>query len=235
MQSESMKPVVAIVVAAGSGSRLGGEVPKALRELGGRPLVGHSLAALADGGVNRAIVVIPAGMMPDFETVLADSPIPASIVIGGAERQDSVLAGLEAIVGDPELATAGFVLVHDAARALVPAEVVARVIDALASGAVGCVPVMPVVDTIRRVTESGSEVVDRTELCAVQTPQGFVREVLHRGHLSVRERGLQVTDDAAVIEALGERVVLVDGSREALKVTEALDLLFADAILRNRW
>lgn len=230
-----MKPVVAIVVAAGSGSRLGGEGPKALRELGGRPLLSHSLDALAAGGVSRAIVVIAEGLLPDFETVLADSPIPAAVVTGGAERQDSVLAGLDAIIGDPELATAEFVLVHDAARALVPPEVVARVIAALEAGAVGCVPVVPVVDTVRRVTETGSEVIDRTGLRAVQTPQGFVREVLHRGHREVREQGLRVTDDAAVVEALGEQVVLVEGSPEALKVTEPLDLLFADAVLRSRW
>lgn len=233
--TEPTKPVVAIVVAAGSGSRLGGEVPKALRELGGRALVSHSLEALAAGGVTRAIVVIAEGLLPDFETVLADSPIPAAVVVGGAERQDSVLAGLDAIGGDPELVAADFVLVHDAARALVPPEVVARVIDALASGAVGCIPVVPVVDTIRRVTAAGSQVVDRAELVFVQTPQGFVRDVLHRGHLYVHERGLHVTDDAAVIEALGEQVVLVDGSREALKVTEPLDLLFAEAVLGSRW
>ncbi|HQA77184.1 MAG TPA: 2-C-methyl-D-erythritol 4-phosphate cytidylyltransferase [Propionicimonas sp.] len=230
-----MKPVVAIVVAAGSGSRLGGEVPKALREAGGRPLVSRSLDALAAGGVTRAIVVIAEGLLPEFETVLTDSPIPAAVVTGGAERQDSVLAGLEAIVVDPELAAAEFVLVHDAARALVPAAVVARVIDALRSGAAGCVPVIPVVDSIRRLVASGSEIVDRSDLVAVQTPQGFVREILHRGHLHVRERGLLVTDDAAVIEALGEQVVLVDGSRDAFKITEPLDLVIAEALLQGRW
>ena len=229
-----MTPVVAIVVAAGAGSRLGGETPKALRELDGRTLLGHSLSALAEGGVDRAVVVIAEGLLPDFETTLADSPIPAVAVTGGAARQDSVLAGLEAIAGDPELNAAEFVLVHDAARALVPPAVVAGVIAALADGAVGCVPVLPVVDSIRRVGPDGSEIVDRSALVVVQTPQGFVREVLHRGHHAVRERGLQVTDDAAVIEAIGQTVVLVPGSREAMKVTEPLDLTLAEAILRSR-
>lgn len=229
-----MEPVVAIVVAAGSGSRLGGCTPKALRELAGRPLVGHSLRALAAGGVDRAIVVVAPGLLAEFETVIADSPIPAGCVAGGSERPDSVRAGLAAIAGDPELDRARYVLVHDAARALVPAEVVARVITALAEGAVGCVPVVPVVDTVRQVTANGSVVIDRTGLRAVQTPQGFVRETLERGHRLAQERGLQVTDDAAVVEALGEEIVLVEGSREALKVTEPLDLVIAEAIARSR-
>ncbi|MFZ0530916.1 MAG: 2-C-methyl-D-erythritol 4-phosphate cytidylyltransferase [Propionicimonas sp.] len=229
-----MKPVVAIVVAAGSGSRLGGAVPKALRELGGRPLVRHCLDGLAGGGVSGAVVVVAEGLQGSFEAALSDSPIPVRVVAGGSERQDSVLAGLDAIAADPVLALADHVLVHDAARALVPAEVVARVVAALDGGAKGCVPVVPVVDTIRRVTAGGSEVVDRTQLRAVQTPQGFVREVLHRGHRHVREHGLAVTDDATVIETLGEQVVLVEGAREALKVTEPLDLVFADALLRSR-
>lgn len=229
-----MQPVVAIVVAAGSGSRLGGEVPKALRELNGRPLVAHSLAALAAGGVHAAIVVVAPGLQADFETALADSPIPAGCVTGGTERQDSVRAGLEAIAGDPELSRSRFVLVHDAARPLVTPAAVRRVIAALESGASACIPVVPITDTVRQVTSTGSVVVDRSTLRAVQTPQGFVRTVLERGHRMLFERGLQVTDDAAAVEALGEEVALVEGSREALKVTEPLDLLFAEAIARSR-
>lgn len=229
-----MEPVVAIVVAAGSGSRLGGEVPKALRELDGRPLVSHSLESLAAGGVDRVVLVIAAGLAADFAPVIAASPVPASWVPGGAERQDSVLAGLAAIAADPELAGCRFVLVHDAARALVPAEVVGRVVQALVAGAVAAIPVVPVVDTIREVTPAGSATVDRSRLRVVQTPQGFRRETLVAGHRLVHEQGLQVTDDAAVIEALGDPVTLVEGSREALKVTEPLDLLFAEAIVRSR-
>lgn len=229
-----MEPVVAIVVAAGSGSRLGGDTPKALRPLAGRPLVSHSLAALAAGGVDRAVLVVAAGLQPDYETVLADSPIPVGCVIGGAQRQDSVRAGLDAIAGDPELAGCRFVLVHDAARALVPADVVGRVIDALRQGAAGCIPVVPVVDTVRQLTAEGSQTVDRSRLRAVQTPQGFRRDILERGHRVAAEQGRQVTDDAAVVEALGEEIALVDGSPEALKVTEPLDLIVAEAIARSR-
>ena len=228
-----MEPVVALVVAAGSGSRLGGEGPKALRELDGRPLVSHSLARLAAGGVNVAVIVIAAGLEDAFAGVVATAPIPVSLVAGGAERQDSVLAGLDAIRADPYLSGARFVLVHDAARALVPAQVVRRVIAALEAGAVAAVPVQPVVDTIREVTATGSTTVDRSLLRVVQTPQGFARDVLDRAHRMVSEVGVQVTDDAAAVEALGEPVVLVAGDREAFKVTEPLDLLFAEAIVRS--
>jgi 2-C-methyl-D-erythritol 4-phosphate cytidylyltransferase len=228
-----MEPVVALVVAAGSGSRLGGDIPKALRELDGRPLVSHSLEGLAAGGVDRAVIVIAPGLDDDFAGVVAGSPIPARCVHGGAERQDSVLNGLAAIAADPDLAAARYVLVHDAARALVPADVVRRVIEALIGGAVAAIPVLPVVDTIREVTATGSATVDRSRLRAVQTPQGFSRDVLELAHQLVADQDLQVTDDAAAVEALGYPVVLVPGDREALKVTEPLDLLFAEAIVRS--
>jgi 2-C-methyl-D-erythritol 4-phosphate cytidylyltransferase len=232
---DSPQPVVAVIVAAGAGTRLGGGSPKALRDVGGRSLVRHSLDGLAGGGVTAAVVVIAAGEQAAFETALADAPIPAGYVYGGARRQDSVRAGLVAIAGDPKLAGCDFVLIHDAARALVPADVVARVIEALEDGAVGCVPAIPVVDSIRRVNEDGtSVVVDRTPLRAVQTPQGFRRTVLEAALDHADLIGLEVSDDATAIEAFGESVVLVDGSTEALKVTVPADLVLAEAIARSR-
>lgn len=228
-------PVVAVVVAAGAGVRLGEGPPKALREVAGRSLVRHSLDGLAAGGVERAVVVIAPGEQAAFETALADSPIPAGYVFGGARRQDSVQAGLVAISGDPVLAACKYVLVHDAARAFVPPAVVARVIEALRAGAVGCVPAVPVVDSTRMVAQSGeSVVVDRRSLRAVQTPQGFLREVLESALTQAAETGLEVSDDATAVEALGESVVLVEGSREAMKVTEPVDLVIAEAIARSR-
>ncbi len=232
---DSYGPVVAIVVAAGAGLRLGAGPPKALRDIAGRTAVRRSLDALSAGGVERAVVVIPEADRAAFETALADSPIPASHVFGGERRQDSVRAGLAAIAGDPNLADSEFVLVHDAARPAVPAAVVVRVIEALRDGAQGCVPVVPVVDSIRRLTDQGtSVVVDRTPLRAVQTPQGFRRDVLVRALDSAHAAGLEVSDDATAIEAIGEPVVLVEGSREALKITEPADLAMVEAIVRRR-
>lgn len=224
------EPVAAIVVAAGSGVRLGGDVPKALRLVGGRSLVARSVAALAAGGVTHVVVVVAAGLRGAFTEALIDSGVPVTLVPGGAERQDSVANGLAAIAADPELADSRFVLVHDAARALVPPAVVGRVLAALQAGAQAVVPVVPVVDSVREVTPEGSAVVDRARLRAVQTPQGFARAVLARAHRFVAENGLRVTDDAAAVESLGLPVTLVDGAREAMKITEPLDLVIAEAL-----
>lgn len=225
----SVEPVAALVVAAGSGSRLGGEIPKALREVRGVPLVVRSVAQLAAGGCTDAVVVVADGLVEEFTRVLADAPLPVRIVVGGAERQHSVAHGLAALDAAPPVA-ARHVLVHDAARALVPAEVVASVIEALRAGAVAVVPVVPVVDSLREVTATGSVVADRARFRAVQTPQGFDREVLVAAHALVADHGIAVTDDAAACEYAGHDVTLVPGSRDALKVTEPLDLVIAEAI-----
>ena len=231
------EPVVAIVVAAGSGVRFGGDVPKALVQLGGRPLVVHAVEALAAGGVSRVAVVVADALRPDFARALTDAPIPVELVTGGARRQDSVRLGLEAlasIVGDDP----AVVLVHDAARPLVPAAVVRRVSEAIGSGEVAVVPVVPVVDSIRRLSDQDpdgpSSVVDRSQLRAVQTPQGFDFASLLAAHRSLAEVEDELTDDAAVAERAGHQVALVDGSRDALKVTEPVDLLLAEAILAAR-
>lgn len=223
-------PVVALVVAAGSGSRLGGDVPKALRPVGGVPLVLRSVRQLAAGGVSAVIAVVPEGLGDEFAAALASAPVPCHLVAGGAQRQDSVANGLALLVRTPELTDHDVVLVHDAARAFVPPEVVARVIGAVRSGADAVIPVAPVVDTIRQVGDTGSAVVDRSRLRAVQTPQGFRRAVLLDGHAAIADFGAAVTDDAAAAEFIGHPVTLVDGDRLAFKVTEPLDLLMAEAL-----
>jgi len=225
-QNTSTEPVVAIVVAAGSGVRLGGEVPKAVRPLAGRPLVSWSVGALAAGGVTEVVVVVGEGLHDVFTAALVDAPIPFRLVVGGATRQESVARGIAALPpGD-------VVLVHDAARPLVPAEVVRGVVAAVRAGAAAVIPVMPVTDTIRQVVDSGSVLIDRTGLRAVQTPQGFAREPLVAAHAAAN--GRDFTDDATVCEASGYEVVLVPGSRDALKITEPYDLAVAEAIVRGR-
>ena len=120
---------------------------------------------------------------------------------------------------------------HDAARALTPPGMIRAVIGAVAAGAPGAVPVLPVVDSIREQTAGGSVVVDRAPLRIVQTPQGFDLPTLVRAHALVAERGLVVTDDAAAVEALGLPLALVAGDRRAFKVTDPFDLLVAEALL----
>ena len=232
-QNTSTEPVVAIVVAAGSGVRLGGEVPKAVRPLAGRPLVSWSVEALAAGGVTHVVVVVADGLQDVFEAALKDAPIPYRLVVGGATRQQSVSRGIAA------LPPGAVVLVHDAARPLVPAEVVRGVVAAVRAGAAAVIPVVGLSDTIRQVAEpgsgvadAGSVVVDRTRLRAVQTPQGFSRDALVQSHAAAD--GGEFTDDAAVCEACGYQVVLVAGSRESLKITEPYDLAVAEAIVKGR-
>lgn len=227
-------PVVAIVVAAGSGVRLGGDVPKALRPVRGVPLVTRSVRQLAAGGCEVALVVVAPGLADEFAAALSDAPIPCHLVVGGSERQHSVANGLVAMTDDPELADAPIVLVHDAARALVPVDAVARVIRAVRGGAVAVVPVVEVVDSIRQVHLGGSSVVDRTLLRAVQTPQGFDAAVLLEAHQLVAEHGLLLTDDAAACEFAGHEVTLVDGHADALKITSPLDLVVAEAVAAAR-
>ncbi|EWT03830.1 2-C-methyl-D-erythritol 4-phosphate cytidylyltransferase, partial [Intrasporangium chromatireducens Q5-1] len=147
-----------------------------------------------------------------------------TVVAGGAERGDSVAAGLGALSGGVHV-----VLVHDAARCLAPSTVFARVIEAVRGGAAAAVPGLPVVDTIKEVDACGRVVgtPDRSRLRAVQTPQAFSRTVLERAHAVTSD----ATDDAALVERLGEPVIVVPGDERALKITTREDLDRAARIL----
>lgn len=216
--------VGAVVPAAGAGTRLGPGGPKALRLLAGEPLLVHAVRRLRDcPDVGPLVAVVPAGTEDEARSLLAG--LDAQVVPGGAERQHSVAAGLAALPAEVDL-----VLVHDAARALVPTSVVAAVVAALRSGAQAVVPVLPVADTVKRVDADGvvRETVPRADLRAVQTPQGFRREVLQRAHA---EAGAEATDDASLVEALGVPVATVAGAAEAFKVTTGFDLLVAEAVI----
>jgi len=214
----------AIVAAAGSGERLGAGVPKALVRLGDQTLLQLSVAALRDAGIDVIIVTAPAQSVAEFALLVPS----AQVVAGGQMRQDSVRAGLLALPADVDV-----VLVHDAARALVPVDVVQRVLAAIHDGADAVIPVVPLADTVKEVDGEGAVVrtVDRVSMRAVQTPQGFRRSVLERAHAAGMTAA---TDDAALVEALGVTVRTVDGSPEALKVTTPTDLAVAEGILARR-
>jgi 2-C-methyl-D-erythritol 4-phosphate cytidylyltransferase len=215
---------VALIVAAGSGERLGAGRPKALVELAGRPLLQWSIDALrAVAGIERIVVALPAG---------AAAPEGVTAVAGGAVRSDSVRRALAA-AGDGEI-----VLVHDAARPLLTAELAASVIAALEARAdvAAAIAAVPVTDTIKRVAEGNrvSETLDRSRLWAVQTPQVFRRAALERA-LDVPAAELaQATDDAWLIERSGGRVIVVCGHEQNLKVTTPLDLRVAELLLAER-
>lgn len=208
--------VAAILVAAGAGTRLGAGKPKAFCEVGGVTLLDHARRRFSEHpDVRDVIVVVPASLVGSVDGAV-------EVVAGGAERTDSVAAGLAVLGEDVE-----HVLVHDAARPFVPAEVISRVIGALRSGAEAVVPVIPVVDTIKRVFEDVVvETVDRSALRAIQTPQGFARDVLVRAHAG----GGPATDDATMAERLGVTVVVVDGAEESFKITTPWDLRVAEAL-----
>jgi len=228
---------VAILTAAGSGTRLGAEQPKALVELRGESLVVHAARRLADSGcVERIIVTHPEGEAERFAAILDSSRVPIELVPGGATRQSSVAAALARIDDDVDV-----VLVHDAARALAPPELVRRVYEAVRQGRRAVVPGLPVSDTIKRVAVDGAgegpvvATVDRATLRAIQTPQGFDRALLARAHEAGAARAAQegdaATDDAGLVEALGEEVWVVTGKEEARKITVPADLLLAEALL----
>lgn len=216
------------MVAAGNGSRLGAAVPKALVPVGGVPLVVRAVNRLAEAGVHHVVVVTAAAERAVFSDALGAVQVPLTFADGGVERQDSVARGLAALPGN--LSEDAVVLVHDAARAFVPVAVVRSVVEAVLSGAEAAIPVVPVSDTIREITEEGSVVIDRSRLRGVQTPQGFRLGVIAEAHAELADRGVVVTDDAAAAEFLGHSVALVEGSREAFKVTDPFDLVLAEAL-----
>ena len=231
MNNNTNEPVVAIVAAAGSGSRLGASVPKALVELGGMSLVRRSVLAMRDGGVGHVVVTTPEGCLSIFEAALSGLD-GITCTVGGTERQDSVRLGLDVL--SERFGPETIVLIHDAARPLVPPQVVTAVLRAVAHGAEAAIPVVAVHDSIRQVGDDGSRIVDRSTLRAIQTPQGARLGLLREAHEHVARHGLAITDDASAIEALGHRVVLVPGHHDALKVTEQLDLALAQGILDGR-
>lgn len=210
-----------IVVAAGSGSRLGAGLPKAFVGIDEHTMLRHALARIFEGPHAQVVIVAPAGREGDALTeaiaAAGDRRDLVSVVTGGPSRQASVAAGLDALWGDVEI-----VLVHDAARALTPPAVFARVVAALDDGAAAVIPALPVIDTIKRV-ESGRVVaaLDRSELSAAQTPQGFRRAVLDAAYASAAQ---EYTDDAALVAAAGHAVAVVEGEALAFKITTPTDL-----------
>jgi 2-C-methyl-D-erythritol 4-phosphate cytidylyltransferase len=227
--------VAVVVPAAGRGERLGGGLPKALRPLAGEPLLVHAVRTLAGApSVDRIVVAGPRDQLDVVVDLvrhaLGDGPA-VTVVAGGESRQESVAAGLAVLDESVDV-----VLVHDAARALVPVEVVERVVAGVRAGADAVVPVVDVTDTVRRVlAEGGSAVVDRAGLRIVQTPQGFPRHVLVGAHERARRAGGEpATDDAVLVERAGGRVTLVEGSTDGFKITHPADLAAAEALLTAR-
>jgi 2-C-methyl-D-erythritol 4-phosphate cytidylyltransferase len=249
--SDESRPsrTAAVIPAAGRGVRLGPGAPKALRALNGTPMLIHAIRAMAASrAVSLVVVVAPPDGAPEVKNLLDQHALPGGtpsgswgstdylVVAGGDTRQESVRLGLDALPDDITV-----VLVHDAARPLVPVDTVDVVIGAVREGAPAVVPALPLADTVKEVepqAKGAPEPVvatpERARLRAVQTPQGFDRDTLVRAHETVAVDGEGATDDAGLVEQLGVPVVVVPGHEEAFKVTRPLDLVLAEAVLARR-
>ena len=225
--------VTAIVPAAGAGIRFGGAVKKQFIALNGLPILSHTLRALAASRALSAIIVVvpPGEELRGREALeLAGIDLETEVVPGGQARQDSVYIGLQRAKAETDL-----VLIHDGVRPFVSREVVLATVEAAKEWG-AAIAAVPVIDTIKRVDTDGFvvETLQRGRLWSVQTPQVFRYALLMQAHRAIRERGIVVTDDAALVERIGGMVKVVRGSYENLKITSEEDLPLAGLILM-RW
>lgn len=226
---------VAIIPAAGSGSRLGGQIPKQFLELGGAPILAHTISRFIEcDDISAIAVALPADRLDEFRARNRGARIvkPIYYVNGGAERSDSILNALEAVAElQPEI-----VAVHDAVRPFVtPAQISAVIAKAKEVGA--AILALPATDTIKEV-EAGliQRTIDRRRIWRAQTPQAFRYELLMRANLEARAAGLPsalTTDDSLLIERLGAPVAVVEGSPNNIKITTPEDLILAETLFEQ--
>ena len=226
-----MSKITAIVLAAGSGSRMHSDTKKQFMEVDGKPVVWYSLNAFENSRVDEILLVVPEGEREYAQAEFVDKygfKKVAMVITGGAHRYDSVYHGLEHTTGD-------YVLIHDAARPMITNEIIERCIDG-AMEYKACVAGMPVKDTIKEVDEAKNVVntPDRDTLYITQTPQAFEYDLVHNSYIKLFGSGDQnVTDDAMVVEQYGKtKVKFVEGSYENIKITTPEDLLIAEALLK---
>ena len=224
--------VSAIIVAAGRGTRMGANVDKLWLEVAGRPVVAHTWQRFNDApGIQEIILVVRDGMQPHF-TELAEKyhfQKPYRLVVGGVERQDSVWNGLSALAADSEI-----VAIQDAARPCTTTELIdATIAAARETGA--AVAAQPVTDTIKETADGQviSRTVDRSKLWSVQTPQTFRVTTIRHAISTAKAQGLNLTDDTAACEVIGQPVRLVKGSAPNPKVTVPADLPFVESLLQS--
>lgn len=230
-----MPDALAILVAGGSGSRLGSKTPKQFLPVLGRPLLAHTLFRLRSCGVIRSVVlVLPREGFEEFrrdmEPYVGAEGVKVEVVPGGRTRQESVSEGLGVVPRSYE----GLVAVHDGARPAVPPTLIVRVVEAAAADG-GAIAAVPVVETLKEVSEGlfVRRTVDRDRFYRAQTPQCFPCAVLRRALEKARADGFRGTDEAALVERLGAPVRVVRGSEENLKVTTLEDLVRVEHYLRQ--
>lgn len=223
-----------MVPAAGRGHRMGSHTPKQFLTLRGLPVLAHTLRAIEAAEAVSAVVLAapPADLEYCRQDIVEQYGLKkvVKVVAGGAERQDSVRLGLAAVGREAEI-----VVVHDAVRPFLTADMLARVVAAAEQHGAAIVAI-PMRDTVKRVGADGliEETVDRKPLWLAQTPQAFARNLLEEAHSQAAASGFRATDDAQLVERLGHRVAIVEGSTDNIKITRPEDLMIGEAILASR-
>jgi 2-C-methyl-D-erythritol 4-phosphate cytidylyltransferase len=228
-----MSTYTAIVLAGGSGKRMGGDIPKQYLPLCGKPLLYYPLQTFQESDVDEVVLVVAPGDEAYCRKEIVERyefTKVRNIVAGGKERYDSVYQGLQQATGD-------YVLVHDGARAFVTADIIRRTMDAVREQD-ACIVAVPVKDTIKQVDSDGkvSATPDRNTLWTVQTPQAFRRDILVSSYNIIQHEGLtNVTDDAMIVERAGKGPVhVVLGSYDNIKITTPEDMVYGEAIISHK-
>lgn len=219
----------AIIVAGGQGTRANTPVPKQFMKLDGKPVIMHTITKFSEAGINiEIIVVLNKDLIPQWQELCKEYNFntEVKIVEGGENRFESVKRGLGLVTEE------GIVAVHDAARPLVSAKTIVTSFKA-AEMYGNAVPAIPLTDSIRQIDSSKSIAVDRTRYCIIQTPQCFQTGILKKAYSSAEYR-IHFTDDASVVEASGERIHLVDGNPDNIKITTPRDFILAEALIKYR-
>jgi len=218
----------AIIVAGGKGVRMGNEIPKQFLLLQGKPILMHSIERFYSYDTSIEIIVVLPGSQIDYWKELCNNhhfTIKHNIIVGGEQRFFSVRNGLDAITEINSV-----VAIHDGVRPLVSHETIDRCFE-MAREKGNAIPSIGVVDSVRVQTSWGNEILDRNMLHLIQTPQTFQTKILKEAFLQCWHAGF--TDDATVVEALGQKINLVEGNRQNIKVTTPMDLIIAEAIMVN--
>lgn len=224
----------AIIVAAGSGVRLGSNVPKAFVKIGGRTMLSYSLATIAKvASIGEVVIAVPDGFesLARAEAASTGVGLPVKVTAGGVERQDSVRIALAITSAESEV-----VIVHDAARPLATEEIFDACVSAAAQVG-GAIAAVPVADTLKRIEHDGKGIaatVARSGLWQAQTPQAFRRRLLAEAHKLAVSEGIVATDDADLVERTGVRVEVVEGSTANIKITTPSDLAIVEAMIAAR-
>jgi len=222
----------AIIVAAGSGVRLGSSVPKAFVKIGGRTMLSYSLVTVRQvSSIDEVVITVPVGFenAARAEVAAAGFVVPVKITPGGIERQDSVRIALELTSAESEL-----VIVHDAARPLTTPAIFEGCLNGAARTG-GAIAAIPVADTLKLVADRAiSATVARAGLWQAQTPQAFRRDLLLAAHQRAISEKIVATDDADLVEQTGARVEVVEASTENIKITTRSDLAIVEAIIAAR-